>query len=159
MTNEEISKLTGHDIDAMIRRAEDGADWAEIARLESVAMAAKKAQVAPVIKAHCELIAKLAAIKPRAIPVCPEPDDFIERAAHMRDIALAVDAYILALGQDSKENVSGSFDLSLFMAPLTNALDGNAIFELHEVAEELRNETADDDWESRAIDRSSEEAA
>lgn len=97
-----------------------------------------------VIKAHAELVATLATLKPHQIPTCPEPDDFIERAAHLRDIAMAVDAYILALGHDCAENVSGSFDLSLFMAQLTNALSGNALYELECVADELRDEMEDE---------------
>lgn len=34
MTNERIWELTGVDIDALIRVAESGAHWAEIARIE-----------------------------------------------------------------------------------------------------------------------------
>lgn len=98
-----------------------------------------------IITAHATLIAKLAAIKPRPIPVFPEPEDFMERIAHMREIALAVDQYILALGRECAENVRGTFDISLFVAPLTNALDGNALFELEAVAEELQDELLDEE--------------
>lgn len=94
-----------------------------------------------IIKAHSELIAALAAIKPHAIPTrYPEPEDFLQRAAHMRDVALAVDTYILALGRDCAENVRSTFDLSLFVAPLTNAIDGNAIYELECCAKDVENE-------------------
>lgn len=97
-----------------------------------------------VITAHAELTARLAALKPQPIPTYPDPEDFIERAAHMRDLALAVDAYILALGRDCEENSPSTIDLSLFTAPLTNTLDGNALWELENVADELREEMADD---------------
>lgn len=95
--------------------------------------------------AHAQLVARLAAIKPRPIPVFPEPEDFMERIAHMQSMALAVDQYILALGRECQENVRGSFDISLFTAPLSNTLDGNAIYELECIAEELADEMADEE--------------
>lgn len=93
-----------------------------------------------IINAHTELLTRIAALKPKAIPTFPEPGDFIERGAHLSSIALAVDAYILAIGQDAKENMRSGFDLSLFVAPLTNAIEGNAIYELESCAEELAND-------------------
>lgn len=95
-----------------------------------------------IIKDHSEMLTKLSMLMPRPIPVFPDPDDFRERIAHMREIALAVDQYILALGRECQENVRGGFDLSLFVAPLTNALDGNAIYEIECAAEELADEMA-----------------
>ncbi len=97
-----------------------------------------------IIQAHAAMIAKLATLKPEPIPTFPEPDDFLLRIAHMREVAIAVDTYILALGQECKENVRGRFDLSTFTAPLSNALDGFSIFELEQVAEELEQEMIDE---------------
>lgn len=107
-------------------------------------MAKHETPVAAVISAQSAMIAKLASLKPHPIPTFPEPEDFMERAAHMREVALAVDAYILALGQDAKENVRGSFDLSLFTSPLSDAINGNATYELESYAEELEDEMADE---------------
>lgn len=98
-----------------------------------------------IINAHSDLVAKLAALKPRAIPVFPEPEDFMERVGHMREIALAVDTYILALGRECQENVRGTFDLSLFVAPLTNAIDGNSLYEIKCAAEVLADEMAEEE--------------
>lgn len=97
-----------------------------------------------ILKAHSEMIAELAKLKPHALPTFPDPDDFLELAAHMRDVALAVDQYILALGREAKENVRGRFDLSLFTATLSNAIDGQSLYELECCAEELEDEMADD---------------
>ncbi len=90
--------------------------------------------------AHSELIAKLAAIKPPAIPTFPEPEDLQLMAGHLRAVAIAVDTYVLAVGRECQSNVRSSLDLSLFIGPLTNALDGNAIYEIECCAEEIADE-------------------
>lgn len=83
-----------------------------------------------IIKDHAALIARLAELRPRPLPTYPDQEDWDTRNAHLQDVALAVDAYILAVGRDCASNCRGSFDLSLFTARLTNDLQGNATYEI-----------------------------
>lgn len=92
--------------------------------------------------AHSALIARLAELRPRPIPTYPDQEDWDTRNAHLQDVALAVDAYILAIGRDCASNVRGSFDLSLFTARLTNDLQGNATYEI---------ECAGNDWAAESV--------
>lgn len=95
-----------------------------------------------IINAHATLIARLAELRPRPIPTYPDDEDFLARSTHLQDIALAVDAYILAIGRDCAENCRSSFDLSLFTARLTNDLQGNATYEIECAARDWANESA-----------------
>ncbi len=55
MTNQQISDLTGIDIDGLIRTAETGADWAKIARVEADAVREKARRVGCCSGPHYEV--------------------------------------------------------------------------------------------------------
>lgn len=93
-------------------------------------------------KSHSTLVARLAELRPRPIPTYPDQEDWDARNAHLQDVALAVDAYILAVGRDCASNRRGGFDLSLFTARLTNDLQGNATYEIECAGREWADESA-----------------
>jgi hypothetical protein len=75
---------------------------------------AKVAETRPpknICGAHAEFVALLARIRPRPIPVSPNPADLEERADHLSKVFAAVSFYLTAILQDTAQNVPGGFDL------------------------------------------------
>ena len=93
-----------------------------------------------ITKAHTELIARLAALRSRPLPTYPPAEDVLALNRHLQDVALAVDAYILEIGREAQCSSRNSFDLAPFTAPLTNAIQGNATYELECLADEWDHE-------------------
>jgi hypothetical protein len=92
-----------------------------------------------VIQAHGVLVTSLATVRPsRIVGGYADDADLETRASHLMDVARIVDAYILAVGCDVKDNTSHAIDLADFTDQLTDAIEGNAIFQLSQTARRIR---------------------
>ena len=92
----------------------------------------------PAAEAHGLLVTKLAVVRPNRIAGgSADAADLVRRATHLMDIARIVDAYILALGRDVKENTTEAIDLAEFTDQLTGAIEGNATYQLSEAARRM----------------------
>jgi hypothetical protein len=101
--------------------------------------------VSTIQDAHSKLIAALAVIKPKSLPTYPEAEDVLALNEHLQAVALAVDGYVLEIGKEAKSNSRNGFDLSLFIAPLSNMIQGNATYELECLAQAWADENAEYD--------------
>jgi hypothetical protein len=93
-----------------------------------------------VVHAHGLLVTRLAVVPPNRIGGGEASEaDLLARATHLMDVARIVDAYILALGHDVKDNTSQAIDLADFTDQLTGALEGNATYQLARASQRLRD--------------------
>jgi hypothetical protein len=92
-----------------------------------------------VMQAHGILVTKLATVRPnRIVGGYADDADLETRASHLMDVARIVDAYILAIGCDVKDNTPCAIDLVDFTDQLAAAIEGNAIFQLSQTARRVR---------------------
>jgi hypothetical protein len=87
--------------------------------------------------AHHALITRLAALRVPRIVGEPDGADIRNLADHMIEVADGVDAYMEAIGRELAANAPCAVDTDLFARPLFAALDGNALFETHRVADRI----------------------
>ncbi|HEV3395663.1 MAG TPA: hypothetical protein VG100_05955 [Xanthobacteraceae bacterium] len=87
--------------------------------------------------AHHALITRLAALRVPRIVGEPDGADIRNLADHMIEVADGVDAYMEAIGRELAANAPCAVDTDLFARPLFAALDGNALFEAHRVADRI----------------------
>jgi hypothetical protein len=87
--------------------------------------------------AHHALITRLAALRVPRIVGEPDGADIRNLADHMIGVADGVDAYMEAIGRELAANAPCAVDTDLFARPLFAALDGNALFEAHRVADRI----------------------
>jgi len=87
--------------------------------------------------AHHMLIARLAALRLPRIVGEADGADIRALADHMIDVADGVDAYMEAIGRALAANAPCAVDVELFRRPLFAAIDGNALFEAHRVADRI----------------------
>lgn len=77
------------------------------------------------------------------IPVIPEPHDARSVADDLRAVALHSDALVEAIGDHLAENFNG-VDRKLFKDVLSNAIDGEALFDCEAAAQRLEEEYAEE---------------
>jgi hypothetical protein len=87
--------------------------------------------------AHHALITRLAALRVPRIVGEPDGADIRTLADHMIEVADGVDAYMEAIGRELAANAPCAVDTALFKRPLFAAIDGNALFEAHRIADRL----------------------
>jgi hypothetical protein len=87
--------------------------------------------------AHHALITRLAALRVPRVVGEPDGADIRMLADHMIEIADGVDAYMEAIGRELAANAPCAVDAALFDRPLFAAIDGNALFEAHRIADRL----------------------
>ena len=87
--------------------------------------------------AHHALVTRLAALRMPRIFGEPDGADIRTLADHMIEVADGVDAYMEAIGRELAANAPCAVDTALFRRPLFAAIDGNALFEAHRIAERL----------------------
>jgi hypothetical protein len=88
--------------------------------------------------ARLALIKKLLEIKaPGSFSVFPHPQEFTVVIDHMREVAGIVDEWCAAIGHEVADNSSSRVDIDLFRSPLSDALEGNAQWEIEKQAEQL----------------------
>jgi hypothetical protein len=85
--------------------------------------------------AHHALIARLAALRVPRVVGEADGADIRNLADHMIEVADAVDAYMEAIGRELAANAPCTVDVELFRRPLFAAIDGNALFEAHRIAD------------------------
>jgi|ERR1043166_107112 hypothetical protein len=93
--------------------------------------------------AHHALVTRLAALRVPRIVGEPDGADMRTLADHMIEVADAVDAYMEAIGRELAANAPCPIDTALFKRPLFAAIDGNALFEAHRIADRLDAERGD----------------
>jgi hypothetical protein len=87
--------------------------------------------------AHHALVTRLAALRVPRIVGEPDGADIRTLADHMIEVADGVDAYMEAIGRELAANAPCAVDAALFKRPLFAAIDGNALFEAHRIADRL----------------------
>ena len=87
--------------------------------------------------AHHALITRLAALRLPCIVGEADGADIRSLADHMIEIADGVDAYMEAIGHELAANSPCRVDVTLFRRPVFAAIDGNALFEVHRVADRI----------------------
>ena len=70
-----------------------------------------KASTNPVRAAYAELVAALAGHLPRPIPIDADAIDLEDRANHLNKVLCALSAYLIAVLDDTAQNVPGGPDL------------------------------------------------
>jgi hypothetical protein len=94
-------------------------------------------------RAHHALVTRLAALRVPRIVGEADGADIRTLADHMIEVADSVDAYIEAIGRELSANAPCAVDAALFTRPLFAAIDGNALFEAHRVADRLDEDRHD----------------
>ena len=93
--------------------------------------------------AHHALVTRLAALRVPRIVGEPDGADIRTLADHMIEVADGVDAYMEAIGRELAANAPCAVDFALFKRPLFAAIDGNALFEAHRIADRLDEDRRD----------------
>src|SRR5215470_13532130 len=88
-------------------------------------------------RAHHALVTRLAALRVPRIVGEADGADIRTLADHMIEVADSVGAYMEAIGRELAANAPCAVDAALFTRPLFAAIDGNALFEAHRVADRL----------------------
>ena len=88
-----------------------------------------------------ELSACASGIIPTRIPLEPAPDEIEMVADDLRVLARKVDAIVEAYGDYVGANAPG-LDRTLFKDVLFNAIDGNALYEIEQASQQLRDDNA-----------------
>ncbi len=96
-----------------------------------------------------ELSACASGIIPTRIPLEPAPGEIDMVADDLRVLARKVDALIEAYGEYINANTPGEFDRSLFKEQLFGALDGNALYEIEQASQQLREDNAEQAYYAR----------
>ena len=99
---------------------------------------------------HALACANLAKIKMHAIGSYAEGDDFRALHGNMTDVARAIDPLIEMIGEEAADNATRIFDRDVFEETLFNAIDGNALYELTNAADNADEDAADDEENDRA---------
>jgi hypothetical protein len=89
-----------------------------------------------------ELSTCAAGIVPTRIPLEPSPGAIEMVGDDLRTLARKVDALVEAYGDYVGANAPG-IDRSLFKDVLFNALDGNALYEIEQASQQLRDDNAE----------------
>jgi hypothetical protein len=99
---------------------------------------------------HCwrELSACAAGITPTRIPLEPTPGDIEMVGEDLRVLARKVDALISAYGNYVGANAPG-IDRSLFHEVLFSAIDGDALYEIEQASQQLRDGNAEHAYYAR----------
>lgn len=85
--------------------------------------------------------AALGRVKPAPAPgINPSPSWFEAVADHAREIASLCDAFMGDVGFVVRDNAPCNLDMRLFDRPFSDAIDGNATYEIERCAEVLREE-------------------
>ncbi len=94
-------------------------------------------------RAHHALVTRLAALRLPSIAGEADGADIRNVADHMIEIADGVHAYMEAIGRELAANAPCAVDLALFRRPLFAAIDGNALFEAHRIADRIDSDQHD----------------
>lgn len=86
---------------------------------------------------HAILIQRLAGLQVPQIYGAADGNDIRALAAHLTEVADAVDAYVMAVGRLAKSECPCLIDLDYFGGQLFAALQGNATFELNAAADDM----------------------
>lgn len=99
---------------------------------------------------HALACANLAKIKMHEVYGQADGDDFRAWKGNLIDMANAVDPAFNMLGQEARDNATRHFDMTVFDRIAFNAVDGNALYELTNAADNADEDAAMDDENDRA---------
>lgn len=99
---------------------------------------------------HALACANLAKIKMHEVRGEAEGDDFRALHGNMTDMARAIDPLIEMIGEEAADNATRIFDRELFKETLFGAIDGNALYELTNAADNADEDAAEDGENDRA---------
>lgn len=99
---------------------------------------------------HALACVNLAKIKMHNIGSYAEGDDFRALHGNMTDMARAIDPLIEMIGEEAADNATRIFDREVFKETLFNAIDGNALYELKNAADNADEDAAEDEENDRA---------
>ena len=99
---------------------------------------------------HALACANLAKIKMHCIGSYADGDDFRALHGNMTDMTRAIDPLIEMIGEEAADNATRIFDQEVFKETLFNAIDGNALYELRNAAENADEDAAENDENDRA---------
>jgi hypothetical protein len=88
-------------------------------------------------RAHHALVARLAALRVPRIVGEADGADIRALADHLIEVADGVDAYMEAIGRELAASAPCPVEAALFNRPVFAAIDGNALFEAHRIADRL----------------------
>lgn len=92
----------------------------------------------PFESARLKLIQALLSMKaPKPISTFPIPCEFNSVADHLREAATIFDEWLGAIGHQVADNASHNVDMRVFEGAFTGAIDGNATYEIENVAERM----------------------
>lgn len=95
-------------------------------------------QVSHIEAAYHGMIEKLKAVAvPRGFSVFPVPSQFAAVADFMRETAGIIDEMYAAIGHEVADNSTVRVDMTVFLSPCTDSIDGNALFEVERSCEAL----------------------
>jgi hypothetical protein len=89
------------------------------------------------------MVTRLAALRLPRIVGEADGADIRNLADHMIEVADGVDAYVEAIGRELAANAPCPVDVALFRRPLFAAIDGNALFEAHRIADRIDSDQHD----------------
>ena len=118
--------------------------------IERLERAAALAGIHSLSGQHALACANLAKIKMHAIGSYAEGDDFRALHGNMTDMARAIDPLIEMIGEEAADNATRIFDREVFKDTLFNAIDGNALYELRNAADNADEDAAGDEENDRA---------
>ena len=87
-----------------------------------------------------DLAALAAGIIPAKLGTSPEPDDILATLDDLGLLCRKVDRLVLAYGEYVNNRTGRKVDLSLFKDQLAQALEGNALYEIEEAAQDIRDQ-------------------
>jgi hypothetical protein len=93
--------------------------------------------------AHHALVTRLAALRVPRVFGDADGADIRNLADHMIEVADGVDAYMEAIGRELGANAPCAVDQTLFVRPLFAAIDGNALYEAHRIADRIDADRCD----------------
>lgn len=86
---------------------------------------------------------KIEATRVHDLPTVPEGDDFRAVKGSLSEVATIFDRVILSYGEHVKENTWAFGNLTYFTSQVTDALDGNALYEIENAADKADEDAAE----------------
>jgi hypothetical protein len=123
-------------------RASDSAQAVLLRVIENPQYKKVGISLSPLQRAHSQMVAELSLLAPSIpiMPTIPEVEDIKAVDAYLAAFAKIVDAHVATLGRELSSGVIG-VDLDAFTDTLSNALEGNAFFEIAKAGDSVEEGT------------------
>jgi hypothetical protein len=101
---------------------------------------------------HALACANLAKIKMHCIGSYADGDDLRALHGNVTDLCRAIDPLMEMIGEEAADNATRHFDREVFKDVMFNAVDGMALYELRNAAENADEDAAENEENDRADD-------